>query len=179
VDYTHPQYWPQLIQLAVTIDGLDYFQILNLAQDADVAQIRASYYGMARALHPDKFYQIQNPELRASVGKIYKRVVEAYSVLKDDARRKRYLMDITGSERQAKLRYSEQSETEVVREQRQKARVATTPQGEKLYQAAQADSQASRWDQAYRNLQTALMFEPANETLIALRDEVDQKRKGG
>lgn len=178
MDYTHPQYWPQLNQLAVTIDTMDYFQILNLPQNAGVPQIRASYYGMARSLHPDKFYHIQDPQIRASIGKIYKRITEAYTILKDETRRLKYVQDINGLERMAKLRYSEQSESEVVQEQRQQARVAKTPQGEKMYQAALADMQANRWDQAFRNLQSALLFEPGNDALQALRDEVDQKRKG-
>lgn len=176
MDYTHPQYWPQLNQLAVSIDGLDYFQILNLTQDATVPQIRSSYYGMTRALHPDKFYHIEDQTLRASINKIYKRITEAYSILKDDTRRVKYLRDITGPERLAKLRYSEQTETEVLQEQRQKARVATTPQGEKMYQAALADVQAQRWDAAFRNVQSALMFEPRNEGLLALKAEIEAKR---
>lgn len=178
MDYTHPQYWPQLNQLALTIDGMDYFQILNLPQNAAVPQIRESYYGMARALHPDKFYHIEDPQIRASIGKIYKRITEAYTILKDETRRLKYVQDINGPERMTKLRYSEQSESEVVKEQRQQARVARTPQGEKMYQAALADMQANRWDQAFRNLQSALLFEPGNEALQSLRDEVDQKRKG-
>lgn len=179
MEYTHPQYWPQLKQLAVTIDTLDYFQILNLTPQATPAQLRASFYGMARSLHPDKFYHIEDRELRQAINKIYKRVNEAHTILKDEVRRARYLKGITGPERAAKLRYNEQSEVEAQQQQRAKAKVAKTPQGEKLYQAALLDMQAQRWDKAFRNTQSALVFEPGNEALKALKEELDQKRKGG
>ena len=78
MDYTQPQFWPQLKQLAGNIDGLDYFQILNLAQTASSEQIRASYYLLARALHPDRFFHIDDEATKDAVHKIYKRVVEAY-----------------------------------------------------------------------------------------------------
>lgn len=178
MDYTQPQYWPQLKQLASTIDGLDYFQILNLPQEAQGAQIKASYYQMARSLHPDKFFQVPDEALRQAIHKIYKRITEAYTILKDDVRRQKYLTDIRGPERQTKLRYNEQSESEVQAQQREKAEVVKTPQGKQMYQAALLDIQAQRWDKAFRNVQSALMFEPANETLQALKAEIEQKRKG-
>ena len=70
-----------------TIDGLDYFQILNVAQTSTGQQIRDSYYGLARALHPDKFFHITDAELKGAIGKIYKRVTGAYMCLKNDAKR--------------------------------------------------------------------------------------------
>lgn len=179
MDYTQPQFWPQLKQLAHTIDTLDYFQILNLPQTATVQQIRGAYYQMARALHPDKFYHIQDQELRDAVHKIYKRITESYTILKDEARRLKYLKDINGPERAQKLRYSEQSEQEFAEEQKQKAKICKTPQGEKIYQAALVDMANQRWDKAFRAIQSALMFEPGNDALKALKEELDQKRKGG
>ena len=179
MDYTQPQFWPQLKQLAQTIDTLDYFQILNLPQTANMAQIRGSYYSMARALHPDKFYHIVDMELRDAVHKIYKRITESYTVLKDDSRRNKYVQDISGPARAEKLRYNEQSEQEAQQQQREKAKVAKTPQGEKMYQAALLDMQHQRWDKAARNIQSALMFEPGNDQLKALKEEIERKRKGG
>lgn len=179
MDYTQPQFWPQLKQLAQTIDTLDYYQILNLPQAATPVQIRGAYYQMARALHPDKFYHVEDEDLRQAIHKIYKRITESYTVLKDDSRRQKYTQDINGPEREGKLRYNEQSEAEVQQQQREKAKVAKTAQGEKLYQAALLDMQNQRWDKAFRNIQSALMFEPGNDALKALKDELDQKRKGG
>ncbi|HEY4221006.1 MAG TPA: J domain-containing protein, partial [Myxococcota bacterium] len=71
MDYTEPQYWPSLKELAANIDGIDYFQILNLQSSASGQQIRDSYYALARALHPDKFFHIDDVETKDAVHKIY------------------------------------------------------------------------------------------------------------
>jgi DnaJ-class molecular chaperone len=178
-EYTEPQFWPQLKALARSIDGLDYFQILNLPNTASSTQIRASYYALARALHPDKFYHIDEEELKSSIHKIYKRVTEAYTILKDEQKRVRYLKDITGPERQAKLRFTEQSESEQKEEQRQAAKVAKTPKGEQMYNAAMLAQQNGRLDEAYKAMQSAVLLEPGNADLKRLLAEIDKKRKGG
>ena len=87
MDYTQPEFWPQLKALAGNIDTLDYFQILNLQQTASSVQIRDSYYQLARALHPDRFFHIADEETKDAVHKIYKRVVESYTILKDEKKR--------------------------------------------------------------------------------------------
>lgn len=178
-DYTDPQFWPQLKNLALTIDGLDYFQILNVAQTSTGQQIRDSYYGLARALHPDKFFHITDAELKGAIGKIYKRVTEAYMFLKDDAKRIKYLKDITGPERAKKLRFTEESEAEQKEAAKLATKVAKTPKGEQMYNAAMVDLQNGRLDQAFKNLQSATLFEPANAELKRVLQEVDKKRKGG
>jgi len=176
MDYTHPQYWPQLMQLSQTIDGLDYYQILNITQMATPGEVQKAYYGLARALHPDKFYGIGDDALRGAVHKIYKRVTESYSILRDDQKRKRYTQDINGEQRNEKLRYNEASEQQQKQEEREAKEVAKTPQGKKLYAQAQLDMQKQNWASAYRNVQSAMMFEPGNDALKALKDELAAKK---
>jgi DnaJ-class molecular chaperone len=178
-EYTDPQFWPQLKDLASRIDTLDYYQILNIAQTATSAEIRKSYYQFARALHPDKFFALPDEELKVAVHKIYKRITESYTILKDETRRKTYTENINGPERMTKLRYDEQSEQKLKETKRKQAAVAQTPQGEKMFKAAQADMQAQRWDKALKNIQSALLFEPANEKLKELKAELEAKAKGG
>ncbi len=178
MDYTDPQYWPSLKQLAGNIDGLDYFQILNLTSGASGQQIRQSYYALARALHPDKFFHITEEETKAAVHKIYKRVVESYTILKDERKRIKYVADINGPDRMRKLRFNEESEAEQKEQAKKAVKVAKTPKGEQLYQTALLDMKKSQWDKAYKNIQTAIMFEPQNAELKALLADLDKKRKG-
>jgi len=175
MDYTHPQFWPQLKQLAATIDGLDYFQVLNLPQDTTPMALRTSYYQMARALHPDKFFHIEDEELKAAVGKIYRRVTEAYTILKDDQKRGLYTRDINGPSRAERLRFNEDLEQEQKQQQREAREVARTPQGKKMYQAAVAEMQKGNYKQALKNLQSALLFESGNDALKAVIEECRQK----
>ena len=178
-EYTDPQFWPQLKNLALTIDGLDYYQILNIPQGSAGPQIRESYYGLARALHPDKFFHIADDELKAAITKIYKRVTESYTILKDDTKKLKYLKDITGPDRAKKLRFSEESEAEQKEATKQATKVAKTPKGEQMYNAAMVDLQNGRLDQAFKSLQSATLFEPTNAELKRLLGEIDKKRKGG
>jgi DnaJ-class molecular chaperone len=178
-DYTDPQFWPQLKALAQSIDQLDYYQILNLPQDANSTAIRSAYYGLSRALHPDKFFHITDVELKNAINKIYKRVTEAQSVLKDDGKRQRYVRDINGPERNKRLRFNEDSEAAAKQEEKLATKLAKTPKGEQLYNAAVVEIQNGRLDQGYKILQTACLFEPTNQDLKVLLQEVDRRRKGG
>jgi DnaJ-class molecular chaperone len=175
-DYTDPQFWPQLKHLSATIDGLDYFQILNIPQTASAPQAKVAYYGLARALHPDKFFHIEDVELKAAVSKIYKRVTESYMILKEDAKRIKYVKDITGPDRAKKLRFSEEAEAEQKEEQKLAAKVCKTPKGEQMFNAAMFDLQNGRIEQAYKGLQSAMLFEPSNADLKKLIAEVGAKR---
>jgi curved DNA-binding protein CbpA len=119
------------------------------------------------------------------VGRVYRRINEAYTVLRDDQRRVRYLSDINGPDRTAKLRFTEAEEALVKEEQKRKVeeQFGQTPNGRKFYTAALAEIQGSRWDAAERALKSALMYEPGNakfkEQLAAVQKELDKTRPKG
>jgi len=146
--------------LAQVLDELDYFQILKIGQGAAPAEIKAAYYRESRAYHPDRFFQTESAELREAVGRIYKRINEAYVCLRDDARRSKYLADVSGPDRQKKLRFVEQSEQELNKDKEQE--IGTTPQGRKFFMAGLSDMAAQRFAAAERNFKMALTYEPAN-----------------
>jgi curved DNA-binding protein CbpA len=176
MDYTNPQYWPTLVDLAGRMDTLDYYQILNISHDSSSAQLKKSYYQLARALHPDKFFTIPDDGVKQAVHKIYKRITEAYTVLKDEAKRKKYNQGLSGDNREQYLRYNEELEQEHKKEKREAAKIAKTPQGEKSYQAAVVEIQKNNWDAAFRHVQSALLFEAGNEKLKQLLEEIKAKR---
>ena len=155
--------------LAQVLDELDYFQILKIGQGAAPAEIKAAYYRESRAYHPDRFFQTESPELREAVGRIYKRINEAYVCLRDDARRSKYLVDVSGPDRQKKLRFVEQSEQELKKDKEQE--IGTTPQGRKFFMAGLSDMAAQRFAAAERNFKMALTYEPNNPNFKAKRDE--------
>lgn len=171
--------------LAGALDQLDYFAILKLPQAATPADIKAAYYRESRAYHPDRFAALPDAALRELVGRIYRRINEAYTVLRDDQRRARYLADVTGPGRAAKLRFTEADEAAVKDEQKRKLeeQLGQTPNGRKFYAAAQAEARAGRWEGAERALKSALMYEPANarfkEQLEAVQRELDKGRAKG
>jgi DnaJ-class molecular chaperone len=155
--------------LAQILDELDYFQILKIGQNAAPLEIKAAYYRESRAYHPDRFSTLEGGELKDNIGRIYKRINEAYVCLRDDAKRTKYLADVLGPERQKKLRFIEASEQELKKEK--EAEAGTTPQGRKFFMAGLADMAALRFESAERNFKMALTYEPNNPKFKAKRDE--------
>jgi curved DNA-binding protein CbpA len=155
--------------LAQVLDELDYFQILKVGQAASPGEIKAAYYRESRAYHPDRFSTLPPSELKDNIGKIYKRINEAYVCLREDTRRMKYLGDILSPERQKKLRFVEASEQEMKKEKEQE--VGATPQGRKFFMAGLSDMAAQRFASAERNFKMALTYEPNNPNFKAKRDE--------
>jgi len=155
--------------LAQVLDELDYFQILKIGQTAGPSEIKSAYYRESRAYHPDRFYQLPNADLKESIGRIYKRINEAYVCLRDDVKRPKYLADISGPERQKKLRFVEASEQEMKKDKEQE--IGTTPQGRKFFMAGLSDMAGQRFAAAERNFKMALTYEPNNPNYKAKRDE--------
>ncbi len=167
--------------LAAALDELDYFGILKLPQTAGVAEIKAAYHRESRAFHPDRFAALADEALREAIGRIYRRVNEAYTVLRDDAKRRKYVQDLAGPDRSRKLRFTEADEAQVKDEQKRKIeeQYGTTPNGRKFFAAALADVQAERWESAERNLKMALMYEPQNAKFKEQLAAVEKSRPRG
>jgi len=167
--------------LVQALDQLDYFAVLKLPQDASPADIREAYHRESRAYHPDRFAALPDPPLRELVGRIYRRINEAYTVLRDDARRRKYVGDINGPDRAGKLRFTEADEVEVKEAQKRRVeeQLGQTPNGRKFFAAALADIQGGRWDAASRALQMAIMYEPQNPRFKEQLAAVEKQRPRG
>src|SRR5512137_2267492 len=173
------QFLIEVETLAEVLDQLDYYGVLKLPQGAGAADVKAAYYRESRAYHPDRFAALESAEVRAMIGRIYRRINEAYTVLRDDRKRERYLADVTGPEREKKLRFTELDESAVQAEQKKKLeeQFGQTPNGRKFYAAAVVEMNAGRWEAAERALKTALMYEAANprfkEALAQVQAELE------
>jgi curved DNA-binding protein CbpA len=168
----------EIEQRAAALDTLDYFEVLRLPRSASAAEVKAAYYRESRAFHPDRFAALPSAELKDLVGRIYRRVNEAYTVLRDEAKRAKYLADVSGPERSRKLRFSEEDEAQVRDELKRRAeeQLGATPNGRKFYAAALAEIAAQRWEAAERALRSALMYEPANARFKEALAGVERKR---
>ena len=62
----------------------DYYEVLGVSRDADEAQIKKAFRGLARELHPD--VNKHDPEAEEK----FKEAAEAYEVLSDPERRRTY-----------------------------------------------------------------------------------------
>jgi DnaJ-class molecular chaperone len=171
--------------LASVLDQLDYYGVLKIEQGAGVADVKAAYYRESRAYHPDRFAAVESAELRDMIGRIYRRINEAYTVLRDDRKRVRYLADVTGPDRARKLRFTEAEEAAHQSEQKKKLeeQFGQTPNGRKFYATYLLEAKAGRWDAAERALKSALMYEAGNakfkEQLAAVQAELEKTRTKG
>lgn len=156
----HPAWALETKELAAKLDKLDYFEVLGVAREADMTEIKNQYHALQRAYHPDTFYQSPDTVLRQAVFLIAKRVAEAYVILRDNERRKKYAKDITGPDRDKKLRFTDETEAEVRKEKEQE--LGKTPQGRQLVQKALASLKKNDFAAAERDLKTALLFEKDN-----------------
>ncbi|WP_281255373.1 J domain-containing protein [Cystobacter ferrugineus] len=154
----------ELAERCARLDQMDYFEILRVERTASPADIKKAFYRESRAYHPDRFFQLQDKEVKERVNELYKRVTEAYYVLRDDAKRRQYTADVSGPERAHKLRFTEasESETRAASKRQVEEQIGTNPKGRQFYQTGAADADAGRWASAERNLKMALTYEPAN-----------------
>jgi curved DNA-binding protein CbpA len=180
-----PQALFEIETFAAVLDQLDYYGVLKLPQSASPPEIKAAYYRESRAFHPDRFAAVPDPMVRDLVGRIYRRVNEAWTILRDDKKRLKYLADVSGPDRATKLRFTEADEAQVKEDAKRKVeeQFGQTPNGRKFFKAATVEIQAKRWDKAEVALKSAMMYEPANpmfkEQLAAVQAELDKIRPKG
>jgi curved DNA-binding protein CbpA len=169
----HPAWAQETKQVAADLDLLDYFQILGCAPETPLHEMKAQYHQLQKNYHPDAFFGSPDRELRTAVLKISKRVSEAYVILRDPQKRARYIKDISGPDREKKLRYTDESEQELRRERLHET--GKTPQGQKLFKKASDAMKTGDWASAERDLRTALIFEPDSELFKSTLEQVRAK----
>ena len=159
------------------MEAQDYFQILKVQKGASPAEIKRAFYKGSRAYHPDRYYQLTDLALKEKINLVYKRMTEAYYVLRDDAKRTRYVAEIDGPERAKKLRFTEASETEtkIAAKKQAEEEIGTTPKGRQFYAAGIAEIEAQRWSAAERSLKMAVTYEPSNALYKEKLAEAQQK----
>jgi hypothetical protein len=149
---------------AERLDALDYFELLGVSTTATAGEVKRAFYTESRAYHPDRFFHLTDEAFKAQVHEVYKRVTEAYYVLRDDVRRRKYLSDVSGPDRARKLRFDELSEQETKAQVKQQAaeQIGLNPKARQLYQTALGDLEHGNLAGAERALKMALTYEPQN-----------------
>ncbi len=169
--------------LAQDLDTADYFAVLSLAHTATPGEIKKAFYRESRTYHPDRFFHLAESQVKTDLSSLYKRVTEAYYVLRDDTKRKKYIADITGPERAARLRYTEATESELKAEARKSVdeEFGNNPKSRPFFKSAVADIEKENWAQAERNLKMGLMYDRDNarfkEQLTVVQKKLDDQRQ--
>jgi hypothetical protein len=127
--------------LSAKLDGCDHFAVLGVKADAPAAQIKAAYFQLAKAYHPDAVQTGAPPEVRKLCADVFAKVSAAWSVLGDDARKAKYVEE---------LRTGGVPDVDVM----------NILHAENLFQTATQLVKARRYDEARAKLDEALKLNP-------------------
>ena len=177
--------------LAGVLDDLDYYKLLKLKGGAPVPDVEKAYASQSKNFHPDRFFGIRDPKFTKSVNAIFKKLNEAYQVLKDPDLKKMYdkkmgFRDAAGKKKgkggDRKSRPSIDKESleeeqgfldadEVVRDKK----------AMKYWELAQIAELNEDWHGVVMNLQFALNYEKGNPVLKSklkhAKVHLDDKKK--
>lgn len=163
-----------VITLAASMEDLDYYQLLGLPRTAKADEVKTAFHRVAKIYHPDAHRHM--PEhVRTSLHEVFKRMGEAYRILFDYGRRKRY---------DAQL--AEGGKARMVETKREKKGPRSpdaelkTPAGKRCFLAALQAMKTKNYQNAKLQLQLALTHEGMNSKPVKdkMAELTDLMKKG-
>jgi hypothetical protein len=146
-----------------------YFAILDVPMDVGAEALQRRFHALTRQFHPDAFFDA-DPDLRTAVGRFFRRVNEAYAVLKDPRRRRLYERGLSGPPHTWALRLTEEAALAAQRQRRVRGGETQTGQwhwthAREILQRARDEETPTRpaLVEAAKMLRVALALEPSNE----------------
>lgn len=79
-----------LIAFDRSTKGRNFYEILCVEPNATQQEIQKAFFHESRGFHPDRFFHLQDDSAKRLLYNIYKRMTEAYYVLRDQTRRREY-----------------------------------------------------------------------------------------
>ena len=165
MSYT-PEQLAQIAKAATMLDQMDYFQVLRVPQDANAADVKSAFFKQSKTWHPDRFYRRVPEETYRQVMDVYKRISEAYAILRDENLRKLYIKRVTGPNRAQNLRYDKAAEEAKARAKKDED-VAQTEPGKRYVKLATTSINQKNFPSADMNLKLAMSMESDNDALKA------------
>ncbi|MGQ9898043.1 MAG: DUF4388 domain-containing protein [Acidobacteriota bacterium] len=80
----------QMLHEFLSLRTTTYYDMLNVGPTASDADIKRSYYQMAKKYHPDRYRALGMPDVLESAEWVFARISEAYEKLRDPDVRRRY-----------------------------------------------------------------------------------------
>ena len=149
-------------------DG-SYYLFLGVTPKATPGHIQEAFYRRAEKLHPDRFYNLSDLELRNQIYEVYKRVAEAYRVLENAAARKAYDEGLV------------QGRNRMLVQEREGARLKApdegieSPQAKRFFRLGLDALRANDLKGALLNFNFALSMESGNATIQAQVADLEAK----
>ena len=80
----------EIRQFARSLVSMDYYEVLGIVRGVDEAEIRKAFFERSKRFHPDRYFNKQMGVYGELLTEIYKRIVVAHEVLRDQRLRKDY-----------------------------------------------------------------------------------------
>lgn len=149
----HAAFAAHVTTLAASLERLNYYQLLGVERTATADDVKRAFHRAAGIYHPDA-HRVANEQVRRCLHMIFKRISEAYRVLNDYGRRKRYDAHLAkgGASRMAETKREKGGP---------KSPDATlrTPAGKRCFMQALQQIKRKDYQGAKLNLQLALNYE--------------------
>ena len=161
----------QILGLAAHLAGLDYYQVLKVDRKAQLPEIKKAFFRESQAWHPDRFYGSSDEQLKYAVMSVYKRIAEAYGVLRDPDLRPRYDAQLATAGAGVRLdrREAEQAASPQGAEPKSK-----NPQAQRYVTMAMSCFRKQDYAGAEMNFNFALKYEPGNESVAKKLKEAQE-----
>ena len=167
-----PQLDAQVLKIHEMLDTVDYYQLLGIERDADITTIRKSFYLVAGKYHPDRNRDAQ-PAAQRAMYNIFKRLNEAYRILCDEGRRKKYDKGLN----KGKVRFD--SSKRAAMENRKPEDTIKSIDARKFYLQAKEALKDGNLVNAELYLKVAIGREPRSPAIMALAKKVHKAKTKG
>lgn len=150
------------------LDRLDYYRLFKVERRAQLPAIQQAYREARRRFDPDSFLDA-DPEVRAAVDRIARRITEGYMALRDPRRRSAYDAALGDGALRFTAELAEQAHA------RQAESQGATANGKRFCAMADAEERKGNLNAALQHLKMAMTFEPRNAALKARLERLQKK----
>jgi curved DNA-binding protein CbpA len=162
--------------LHAVVDNLDYYSLFKLKPGAPIPEVEKAFAAQSKVFHPDRFFGVRDPQFLKKVTHIYKKVSEAYQVLKDPELKKMYdekmgfrarkgeTQSNTGRHRPVRENISKE-DLEKEKAALEADEVVGDKRARKYWDLAQIAEFNEDWNGVVMNLQFAMSYEKDNPIL--------------
>lgn len=146
---------------------LDYYELLDVGAGAGPALIQESFHRLASRIHPDRYRTLISSADHDRLTTVYARISLAYTVLRDNEQRRRYLEEMARKRPEAIAQAADPAAA---------ARMLS-PKAQRHYRRAQASLQRGDATGAVLELRMALAHERGSELLREALAEAEAQLK--
>ena len=161
------QWRQQVLATAQRLDDIDYFRLLGCHDQSSPAAIRSAFRQLATNYHPDRFRN-QDDSLYQALETIYRRITEAYAVLRDPSDRAAYSAGLKIGFK----RFDRDQAQQALNQNIKSREPGTTDQGRRHFKRATAALGRGDRYSAQEEIRMALLFEPNEPSFLKFAQEL-------